>query len=92
MFPAGLMWSVVTESPKIPSGRAPVISVMSPGVMLNFEKNGGSWMYVESRSQSYTNPVDPVIPFHFGFCSAKPVYSFWKTSGESAERIAASIS
>ena len=33
MEPAGLMWSVVTESPKIASARAPVVSPGVPGVV-----------------------------------------------------------
>ncbi len=31
MLPAGEMWSVVTLSPKMPRGRAPLISAMRPG-------------------------------------------------------------
>ncbi len=42
--PGGQMWSVVTESPKIASGRAPMMSQKLPGSMLNFSKYGGSWM------------------------------------------------
>ena len=38
------MWSVVTESPKIPSARAPLISAMDPGFIEKPAKNGGSWM------------------------------------------------
>jgi hypothetical protein len=44
MLPAGEMWSVVTLSPKMPRGRAPLISAMTPGCKLNRSKNGGSWM------------------------------------------------
>ena len=42
--PAGEMWSVVTQSPKMPSARAPLISAMLPGCIEKFAKNGGSWM------------------------------------------------
>jgi hypothetical protein len=38
MAPAGEMWSVVTESPKMARGRAPTMSQNSPGCMLNFSK------------------------------------------------------
>jgi hypothetical protein len=44
MLPAGLMWSVVTLSPKMPRGRAPLISEMSPGVREKPSKKGGRWM------------------------------------------------
>ncbi len=39
--PAGLMWSVVTESPKTPSARAPLMSPVALAVMLKPSKNGG---------------------------------------------------
>ena len=39
--PAGEMWSVVTESPKMPSGRA---LRMSPVTVLPPSKKGGDWM------------------------------------------------
>ena len=52
MEPAGEMWSVVTLSPKMPSGRAPLISRISPACVEKFLKNGGSWMYVLLRSHS----------------------------------------
>jgi hypothetical protein len=42
--PAGLMWSVVTESPKIPRMRAPVMLPGRPGCMPKPWKNGGSAM------------------------------------------------
>ena len=40
MLPAGEMWSVVTESPKMPSGRASTISVMWPGSMREVREEG----------------------------------------------------
>ncbi len=46
--PAGLMWSVVTESPKIPSARAPLMSPLLPVVILKPSKNGGFAMYVDA--------------------------------------------
>ena len=42
MLPAGLMWSVVTESPKIPSARAPSTLPGRTDCMLKSVKNGGS--------------------------------------------------
>ena len=45
--PAGEMWSVVTESPKMPSAFAPLISAIVPGDIEKPAKNGGSWMYVD---------------------------------------------
>ena len=42
--PAGLMWSVVTESPKMPRMRAPLMPAGLPGCMPNPAKNGGSAM------------------------------------------------
>jgi hypothetical protein len=36
--PAGEMWSVVTESPKMASGRAPRMSEKVPGSMLKRSK------------------------------------------------------
>jgi hypothetical protein len=36
--PAGLMWSVVTESPKIASGRAPLMSRATPASIPNRSK------------------------------------------------------
>ena len=40
--PAGLMWSVVTESPKIASARAARMFVRPPGSSVKSSKNGGS--------------------------------------------------
>ena len=42
--PAGLMWSVVTESPKMPSARAPCTAATLPGCIVKSAKNGGSAM------------------------------------------------
>ena len=42
--PAGLMWSVVTESPKMPRTRAPAMLPAVPGCMPKPSKNGGSAM------------------------------------------------
>ncbi|CFN64339.1 Uncharacterised protein [Bordetella pertussis] len=44
MEPAGEMWSVVTESPKMPSARAPLTAGMAAGVIPKPSKNGGSAM------------------------------------------------
>ena len=38
------MWSVVTESPKMPSARAPFTSCALPAFMVKPSKNGGSAM------------------------------------------------
>src|SRR5215469_5196508 len=81
MEPAGEIWSVVTLSPKMASGRAPLMGLMLPGVNEKFSKNGGSWMYVDLRSHSYTLPVLDGISFHFGFWAAKSLYNLRKTSG-----------
>ena len=42
--PAGLMWSVVTESPKMARARAPRRAPGGAGVGGKGVKNGGSWM------------------------------------------------
>jgi hypothetical protein len=42
--PAGLMWSVVTESPKIASTRAARMSVTPRGSIAKPSKNGGAAM------------------------------------------------
>jgi hypothetical protein len=39
--PAGEMWSVVTESPKMPRARAPVMPAIGPACRLKPSKNGG---------------------------------------------------
>ncbi len=38
MLPAGLMWSVVIESPKMPRMRASMMSVTGSGVMVSPSK------------------------------------------------------
>ena len=45
--PAGEMWSVVIESPKMPSARAPRMSLVAPGIIVKPSKNGGFAMYVD---------------------------------------------
>src|SRR5580704_10325455 len=87
-LPAGEMWSVVTESPKIPSALAPLISPILPGCIEKFSKNGGSWMYVLLASQRYTLPTEEGISFHAGFCAAKSLYNVRKISGFNALFIA----
>jgi hypothetical protein len=42
--PAGEMWSVVIESPKMASGRAPTMSPGGVGVIDMPSKYGGFWM------------------------------------------------
>ena len=54
--PAGLMWSVVTESPSIASTRAPSMSVISAGSAFMPSKYGGLRTYVESASHSNVSP------------------------------------
>ena len=44
MLPAGEMWSVVTLSPKMPSGARAFDFGDLPGCKPKFVKNGGSWM------------------------------------------------
>ena len=48
MLPAGLMWSVVTESPSLASTRAPAMSVTGDGSGAMPSKYGGLRTYVES--------------------------------------------
>ncbi|CAB4542393.1 unannotated protein [freshwater metagenome] len=57
MFPAGEMWSVVTESPKIARTRAPVISVTGVGFAGMPSKYGGLRTYVDCASHSNVLPV-----------------------------------
>ncbi len=42
--PAGLMWSVVTESPRESSTRAPRMGARGAGRVVRSRKKGGSWM------------------------------------------------
>jgi hypothetical protein len=48
MLPAGEMWSVVTESPRTATQRAPTTSVMATGLRVIFSKKGGRRTYVEA--------------------------------------------
>ena len=54
--PAGLMWSVVTESPSLSSTRAPSMSVTGSGSSGIPSKYGGLRTYVESASHSNVLP------------------------------------
>src|SRR5258708_2059948 len=92
MLPAGEMWSVVTESPKIPRAHAARMSVIVPGFIEKASKNGGSWMYVLVVSQRYTSPTEAGISFQAGFWAAKSLYKARNTSGLSALFIASRIS
>ena len=51
MFPAGEMWSVVTESPSSASTRAPLMSPETAGVIVMPSKYGGLRTYVDVGSQ-----------------------------------------
>lgn len=51
MFPAGEMWSVVIESPKIAKMWASLIDDKWGNYFSTLLKKGGSWMYVEFSSQ-----------------------------------------
>src|SRR4028118_640966 len=55
--PAGLMWSVVTESASTASTRAPVMSCTGVGSAVIPSKYGGLRTYVESGSQANVSPV-----------------------------------
>ena len=44
MSPAGLMWSVVTESARTARQRAPRIAARGAGSLVTAVRNGGSWM------------------------------------------------
>ena len=46
------MWSVVTESPRTASARAPTMSVTGAGSAVRPVKNGGLAMYVDDASHS----------------------------------------
>ena len=50
--PAGLMWSVVTESPRTARTRAPSMSATAAGSAVSPSKNGGLAMYVDAASQA----------------------------------------
>ena len=54
--PAGLMWSVVTESPSFSSTRAPSMSVTGSGSSGMPSKYGGLRTYVESSAQAKVSP------------------------------------
>ncbi len=56
MAPAGLMWSVVTESPSLASTRAPEMSVTGSGSRVMPSKYGGLRTYVDSGSHSKMSP------------------------------------
>src|SRR6478609_774706 len=56
MAPAGLMWSVVTESPSLSSTRAPEMSATGSGSSGMPSKYGGFRTYVESSSQANVLP------------------------------------
>ena len=56
MAPAGLMWSVVTESPSLSSTRAPAMSATGSGSSGMPSKYGGLRTYVESGSQANVAP------------------------------------
>src|SRR6266853_3152625 len=81
--PAGLMWSVVSESPKIPRTRAPRIGPPERGCIEKSLKNGGSAMYVDF-GQLYAWPETEGTFVHIGLASARLLYSFWKVFGSIA--------
>ena len=54
--PAGLMWSVVTESPSLSSTRAPSMSATGSGSSGMPSKYGGFRTYVDSGSHSNVLP------------------------------------
>ena len=63
MFPAGEIWSVVTESPKIASTRAPEISTTGVGCLGIPSKYGGLRTYVDLASHSKILPVGVASDF-----------------------------
>src|SRR6266567_1389170 len=63
MAPAGEMWSVVTESPRMHSTRAPSTSVSAAGLAWKPSKYGGSFTYVEPESHWKIGPVGADIVF-----------------------------
>jgi hypothetical protein len=52
MEPAGEMWSVVIESPNMPSTRASVTGRTPGGVIVMPAKYGGCFTYVDASSQA----------------------------------------
>jgi hypothetical protein len=50
--PAGEMWSVVIESPNMPSTRAPAIGCTPGGVIVMPSKYGGCFTYVDLSSHA----------------------------------------
>src|SRR5688500_5836521 len=57
MSQAGLVWSVVTESPRTARHRAPRIGATGEGSRGSPAKNGGSCTYVLDASQGYVVPA-----------------------------------
>ncbi len=58
MLPAGEMWSVVTESPRMVRIRPPRMSSIGCGSRGMSWKKGTSWMYVELGSHAYWSSAD----------------------------------
>src|SRR5688500_3726845 len=92
MLPAGLMWSVVTESPTLTSTRAAPIDLIAPGTFGMSTKNGGSWMYVLASSQVYRSPVPPRTCCHSGGPDDAWLYSVTNISGVIEAAIVSEIS
>src|SRR5260370_31179544 len=75
--PAGLIWSVVSESPKIPRTRAPRTGPAGRGCMEKSLKNGGS--AVEDHfGQVYTWPATEGTCVPIGLAPARLLERLWK--------------
>src|SRR5699024_6396901 len=79
--PAGEMWSVVTESPNLPSTRRPFNGSIVPASLDKFWKNDGFWIYVELSSKSYNGASVTSILFQVSLESNTVSYSFLNNSG-----------
>lgn len=66
MDPAGLMWSVVTESPRNRRTRALAIGENSGRLRVMLSKNGGRLMYVDLLLHGYKFPVGASRRCQFG--------------------------
>src|SRR5947207_14633400 len=75
MAPAGEMWSVVTESPRTHSTRAPSMSVSGAGLDWKPSKYGGSFTYVDAGSHWKIGPVGADMVFQCSSPSKMREYS-----------------
>ncbi len=67
IFPAGLIWSVVIESPNDAKTYAEVISLILGKSSWVEEKKGGLCIYVDESFQVYCSDWVTFNPFHLSF-------------------------